>query len=127
MTVARFIASILSSLLFAGCGTVSKTVRGVDESGDPLAGAVMHPGVTYFNDTSGKNGTLRVSSNFPVIVKDGFQPAMANLADKKYGEVVLRELPESIQNDEARKSRDRLVDESLKLSGEYTRVRLKRD
>lgn len=114
----RLIAAILSVSMLSSCGTVSKTVKVVDESGKPISGAVMYPGVTFFNPSSGKDGRLRVSSNFPVIIKDGFQPVIAYLGDKQYDEATLLKLPESVSEEENRKIRGRLAEESLKLSGE---------
>ena len=124
--ILRSVATIVTVLIFAGCGTVSKTVKVVNDSGEPISGAVMHPGVTYFNDSSGKNGRLRVSSNFPVVVKEGFYPVLVRLGDKKYAEATLLELPESVSEEDVREIRERLTKEGLKLSGEYTHSRLNR-
>jgi len=108
----------LTALLLVGCVTVSKTVKVVDASGDPIQGAVQYPGVTFFNDSSGSSGRLRVNSNFPLIVKNGFQPAIAHLDNKKYTVVTLTE---TISEEEALSIRDRLTKESFRLGGEYTR------
>jgi hypothetical protein len=119
--VGRVITSLTALLLF-GCGSVTKTVKVVDASGDPIQGAVQYPGVTFGNDSSGSSGRLRVNSNFPVIVKDGFRPVIAHLGNESYTVVTLTEQQESTSEEEALSFRNRLAGESFQLSGEFTRT-----
>lgn len=75
---------LLGLCLFCGCTTNNRPKAVVivsDSDGNPISGAYEHPQVPFGGSrVSNANGRLKVWTNFPVIIKEGYIPEIVNVS-----------------------------------------------